>query len=129
VRDESDDYPTDGMQSDLYDDTIDDDDDDGLDDDYADEEDGEEDPEQLPDPKGLVSVPDEEEDMGYDEDDERIAMERPRTVVSMAPTARTILTTARTTCARTVERAWTASTTTNAAVQTTIRASTVKATT
>lgn len=80
VRDESDDYPTDGMQSDLYDDTIDDDDDDGLDDDYADEEDGEEDPEQLPDPKGLVSVPDEEEDMGYDEDDERIAMERPRTV-------------------------------------------------
>jgi len=83
---ESEDYPTDGMQSDLYDDTIDDDEDDGLDDDYADEEDGEEDsdsdqdPEQLPDPKGLVSVPEEEEDMGYDEDDERIAMERPRTV-------------------------------------------------
>jgi len=68
---ESEDYPTDGMQSDLYDDTIDDDEDDGLDDDYADEEDGEEDsdsdqdPEQLPDPKGLVSVPEEEEDMGY----------------------------------------------------------------
>lgn len=90
-RDENGDYPTEqteGMQADLYDDTIlddeEDDDDDGIDDDYAEEEDDvddddSEEPEQLPDPKGLVSVPEEEEDMGYDEDDERIAMERPRT--------------------------------------------------
>ncbi|KAI8036244.1 hypothetical protein M5D96_010837 [Drosophila gunungcola] len=79
---DSEDYPTEGMQSDLYDDTIDDDDeDDGLDDyDDGEEDQEDQDPEQLPDPKGLVSVPDEEEDMGYDEDDERIAMERPRTV-------------------------------------------------
>ncbi|SPP73288.1 Hypothetical predicted protein [Drosophila guanche] len=68
------------MQADLYDDDEDDDDDDGLDDDDFPGEDERESPESLPDPKGLVGVQDEEEDMGYDEDDERIALERPRTV-------------------------------------------------
>ncbi|EDW38688.1 GL16264 [Drosophila persimilis] len=87
---DSEDYPTeqtDRMQADLYDDD-DDDDDDGLDDDDfpgenengEDEQEQEREPESLPDPKGLVGVQDEEEDMGYDEDDERIALERPRTV-------------------------------------------------
>lgn len=81
---------TERMQADLYDDDDDDEDDeddDGLDDEetslFADDEDADDDdeePEQLPDPKGLVSpAADEEEDMGYDEDDERLALERPRT--------------------------------------------------
>lgn len=79
---------TERMQADLYDDDDEDDDDDvddGLDDEEtslfsADEDEDDEEPEQLPDPKGLVSpAAEEEEDMGYDEDDERLALERPRT--------------------------------------------------
>ncbi|KAL7737933.1 hypothetical protein ACLKA6_006298 [Drosophila palustris] len=89
------DADTERMQADLYDDDDDDDDDedddDGLDEEtslFADDDEDDEEPEELPDPKGLVSPaaqqqpqqPDEEEeDMGYDEDDERLALERPRT--------------------------------------------------
>lgn len=89
------DTDTERMQADLYDDDDDDDedDDDGLDEETslfadadADADEDDEEPEELPDPKGLVSPAaqqqqqqQEEEDMGYDEDDERLALERPRT--------------------------------------------------
>ncbi|ALC41858.1 sli [Drosophila busckii] len=71
------DMDTERMQADNYDDDLEEDEDDDDDDDGLEPDEDDEEPEQLPDPKSLVAA--EEEDMGYDEDDERLALERPRT--------------------------------------------------